>query len=1258
MGKNARADFANPLRLNTEHLDRIGQYFRNLTDTALADRIQRFLVDGTGEEVLLELGGRPDVAETLAVAGQTTNYQHWQHLNEQRLKLLRTTPPPPPEFCMRVGQVIDALLRARSAASSAPPKWPAWLVVLVCEVIQTQYWGDEKKLKRWSADDLARHLPLAGLPDDALVPYLLDEQALISAFLTGRGYGYSSQDAIAFPGPYLQRNARAVRDFLTSANANQRALALQKLAGLSLDATPLLDLLVELATGTSKAVRESAGRLLVRHTEPARPLIEKVLVDGNADQRHEAGQLLWRLYGKDATQRLEQHLETESAERVQQTIRRLLAAPNAGAILSTIEWDLPAVNIPLGEVPLPDAVKPMIAAYLQRAYQKAVESYEQQKEQYKQPGRPSWMQKPVEPPKIEAEELAELIRCVEGRNPHLHGGELRLLHHFGGSFADWLEVPGVELVHVVRIAYLFGILQMHGGTLHWWNFPELEICRSHSQPPFGLREFDRALTVVPGYKPLALAENYLANNNKYRSFCDWEDAAIWPIFTESLPLLRELLNPAPKRMGYSSSYDYSLPTKRTNAFRVLGMFPQLPAEFVPVLWEIALSESKADRPLAQKALASVPDKTPQIIVALADGKQTVRAAAADWLGRLGDATAIEPIKAALRAEKQEAVKGAQLIALDRLGAEVEEFLDRKKLLDEAETGLAKKRPKGMEWVPLEALPALHWQDTGALVDPRIVQWWVVQAVQQKSPLPGPITRRYLALCRSNETAGLAKYLLSAWIGKDTTVVSKEEAAQKAKAEADRLWALHGQHQYYRDHYQNSKDNLYRELFTKFSTTFTGSANDQKGMLALVAAAGDADCVKMMERYIREWFGNRLAQCKALLEVLAWVPNPLAIQVLLTIANRFRTKALRQLAQEHVEALAEREGWTIDELADRTIPDAGFARPVDEHDQPLGDDAILELDYGPRKFQVRLNDDLEPIVTSEEGKPLKNVPAPGKNDDVDKAKAAKKAFSDAKKAVKEVVKRQTERFYEALCTQRSWRFEDWQRYLARHPIVGRLCVRLAWSAFARAEGDTETERFLGCFRPLEDGSLTNEKDETFPTPSDAIIRLAHTCNTPADLEKAWQQHFADYEVEPLFQQFDRPIYALPADKKNNTQIKDFEGHMLSTFKLRGKATRLGYVRGAPGDGGWFSSYQKSFPSLGLEAVIEFTGSPLPEEDRACALIELSFQAASNKTQDTWTATKLPLSKIPPVLLSEVYNDMRQLAAEGTGHDPEWQKKGYY
>jgi hypothetical protein len=361
-----------------------------------------------------------------------------------------------------------------------------------------------------------------------------------------------------------------------------------------------------------------------------------------------------------------------------------------------------------------------------------------------------------------------------------------------------------------------------------------------------------------------------------------------------------------------------------------------------------------------------------------------------------------------------------------------------------------------------------------------------------------------------------------------------------------------------------------------------------------------------------------------------------------------------MAGEFVKEIAEREGWTIDELADRTIPDAGFARPEDDEGRPVGTEAVLVLDYGPRQFTVKLDDDLEPVVTTAEGKVVKSLPAPAKNDDAEKAKEAKKAFSEAKKQAKDVVKRQGERLYEALCTQRSWPFDDWKRYLADHPIVGRQCVRLAWAAFEPGEDG----KFLGCFRPLEDGSLTNEEDAAVTFPPDAVVRLAHQANVPATVGEAWRQHFADYDVEPLFVQFGRETYVLPEAKQKEAEVKDFEGHCLTTFQLRGRANKLGYQRGQAEDGGCFMTYFKPFPSLKLQAVINFTGSFLPEQDIPAALESLCFERMKEGETAYWRRSTVELGKVPPVLLSECYNDLKQIAAEGTGYDPEWRKKSYF
>jgi hypothetical protein len=1265
------AKLANPDKLPKKPLAELVKHFGHLAelDADIAAATIRYLVAGGDEGVLLQLRGLKGADEELGVGGATKGSQ-WELSRsrmQERVRVYEEAAQAGPQFWIRLAQILDAIQPSAQKQTALPKGCPSWFVALIDD-LRFAYQRHSGSEPIWSVDLPEAILKASAVPTDLLARlFLVYENGKVS-----RSYyaGYASSRYFHDWKGYFGRHLTAVRESLAALDAESRLHSLKFLAHVEFDFTPLVDLLVDLGINGQKTVRDEVFPHLHKHRDLASPLLDEVLANGDAAARHEAVQLLWRLFGRESIDRLKKHAQTEASERVKQTIEKLVSAPDEQPedALKALAANLPPLEIELGVVDLPEAAKVGIRQALTDASQLALENYEKAMIQWKDPDRPKWMGKPEKPTAVAEKDVLAVINYVEGKRWTSGAGKEAgaVIWNENGEnqlpywarqaaqkalTADWLAPPDIKLVHVVRLIHLSNALSINGQGLHWGHFDGLERYRALCPQPFGLRELDAVVATLPKAKP-GMTVAYYLSVGRYCNFCVWDAEFIWPASVEHPEPLDAALKPPAKN-------DYSWSSRRESAFRVLAMFPQLPAGYVPLLWDLALSENKGDRPLAQAALATVPDKASKVVVALKDGRQTVRAAAAEWLGKIGDKAAVEPLKEAFRKEKQELVKGAYMTALDALGADVNEFLDRGALLKEAKAGLAKKTPKGMDWVPFDRLPALHWEDTKEPVAPEIVRWWLVQGVQQKSAVAGPLLRRYLGMCRKHEATALAKYVLTAWIAQDTRVPNHEECMAKARKDADQQWATYSQHQYWIDAYKNDKENLVKQLFQAYSTQFLGSAIGEKGVLGVVTAAGDAACVKMCEQYIRKWFGNRLAQCKALVEVLAWIPHPLAIQALLGFATRFRTKAVRQLADEHVKALAEREGWTVDELADRTLPDAGFERPVDEAGKPVGDRAVLTLDYGPRKFTVTLDDELQPIITTEEGKKVKAPPAAGKADDAELAKVAKKAFGDAKKIVKEVVKRQSERFYEALCTQRSWKFEDWKRFLADHPIAGRLCVRLAWCAYTPAVGDAP-ERFLGCFRPLDDGSLTNEQDEEVKLPADAVIRLAHTCNTPAELGAAWLQHFKDYDVAPLFPQFGRTIYDLPEARKKETDVEDFQGHMLTTFKLRGKATKLGYIRGDAEDHGFFTLYRKPFPSLGMQAIVGFSGSGMPETDGPAALHTLYFipLKSDNEAAYSYRPNKLPLGKVPPVLLSECHNDLRQMAAEGSGFDPEWSKRGYY
>lgn len=1253
----------NPLGLNRELIDTFGKVVEPIAevDPALAADLLRFIVDDGDEQCLLKIRGNAAAAEKMGYGPNIYYVQNEAYMYRHRV--FNGKHNAPPEVWLRYCRVLEAASHDhggyRGIIGAGAKEWLMILLTEACACYSQIKMKDQKAPAPWTIAQLEEIMAADGLPEDTLVNISLNHrwQNLFRSYNYNQNLG-TVRNTFSGLKEHLEKHGKSVQSCLASAGADERTYALEMLGELSFNFKEMPDLLVSYATGSSKIVREKVMPLLNDHKEFYRAHIEKVLKDGGASERNEAVALLWRLYGHECADTLQSHLESEKAERVRQTIEKYLAAPRAAAEETPIA--VSDISVELGPHDLPPDVRDQLKKYMEQGYKVALKSFEDQVEIYNGSlNKLVKMQKPEKPEALTPSEFDKIVRFIEGKdneNPlPLSIKTQKWAHTFPTVMDEHLAPPGVTLGHIIRLMYFLRYLNVHtyGTTERIWlsNKNILETYRERSKNSFGLREFDAVAATLPGVKPGTVTNTYLLSN-AWSSFCEWEPEAVWPAFVERPELLERAFSTA-----YTSAYDGN----RSTAYKILAMFPTLPARYIPLLWDQALGESKSERRPAQDALNTVPGKVEKIIGSLSDGKATVRSAAAEWLGRLGDKTAIEPLKKAFSKEKSEPAKGVLIQALDSLKADVNEFLDRDKLLKEAKAGLGKKLPNGSEWVPLDNLPTLHWQDTGKEVDADITKWWIVQSIQQKSPSCGPILKRYLDMCNQVDTARFARFVLQAWVGRDTSTISHEDATAKAQADADRLWASYSGQKWFLDAHKNDKSNVFKKQYDNYMGTCLYSAIDQKGMLAIVSASGDADCVKIAEQYIRKWYGNRAAQCKALIEVLSRIEHPLALQTLLSIANRFRTKSIKELATTFVNSVAEQRGWTLDELADRTIPAGGFERPVDEDGNPVGDRSVLELDYGARQFVVSLNDQLEPVVTVKgESKAIKALPEPGKNDDPELAKAAKKEFTDAKKVVKEVVKRQTERLYEALCTQREWKFEDWREYLARHPIVGRLCVKLAWVAFeAPKDGSAEPGKFIGAFRPLEDGSLSNEQDEAVEFPAEAIVKLAHTCNLPGELAAAWTKHFQDYDVTPLFEQCNREVFELPVEKLKETDITDFVGYLISTFKLRGRAVKLGYVRGEAEDGGCFYVYRKNFTSLQMQAVIEFTGSCLPESDMPAALTELYFvSTAGNANNSIWSQNKIVLSKVPPVLLSECYNDMKRIAADGSGFDPKWKEKSRF
>lgn len=1187
----------------------------------LADDLGSFVVSGEPSQVLGELASRPDLAEHFRLV--------WAHSDKPANAgpFLTHLGEAPPELLVRWGKAMVAMLQAHRVTWSMTIEGGRhWLEAILMQSLTAA-------VDSYSSRELQRPRGLtAALLDAAMVADGAAAAAWLHTIFTTSvdSYGFTANRLLALTklpdfAEALHRHREVVRPWLRPAEIEQRLHCLRALANAQVPTLEAFaDTLVLHAVSGSKQVRALADVLVLSAANATTPLLRTTATTGQPDER----KLALRLLAQIATQRRDDELatfvRTTAAADKAASVRALLdelttkAAAEAAPKPAELKVELPTIDWRVAATPELEAT----LAKLWHDLGKSVAKHNDAVAAAQTAGRPhAGSLLPAIPKQLEVQ-LREWMYDGRAGKPAtipFRGNGWRGLWDTLSAVATTADLSTVA---VAKLLAFFDRL-LNTDRLDYLAIDAFEARQARTGTP-SLLEL-QALVLGFGGSPIAVLNSYASSWHAIGR--NWPAEHVWPLIAHQLDVVLGWLRDPP----HTYSFEFAA------LYRALGTLPTLPPEAVNRLFDVALGTGKTERPLAQKALANVPDKEARIVKSLADGKAEVRAVAATWLGALRHQPAVAALEQAIAKEKNDVTRGALLDALEALGCPIEKYLDRESLAKDAQRGLQKGLPKELAWLPVDALPPVAWRD-GAPVPRDVLVWLCVQASKTKSPEPNVLLRKYASAMQPAAAEAFAQFVLETWLHEDVAPIAADVAASLAAQQAASLFQQIRQYpQYHTD--DPNRDLTVDELQAKYLPAFLrqprGSAIASKGVLAVVAAAGGAHVAAPVGRYLKEWFGSRAAQGKALIAMLAWVDHPSAIQLMLSVGNRFRTKSFQEEAMKQAEALAERRGWTIDQLADRTMPSAGF-------DERL----VLELSYGPRTFTAHLQADLSVELRNPDGKKIASLPEPRSDDDAELAKAAKKALSAAKKELKTIHALQTDRLYEAMCTGRDWTASDWTTFLLPHPVVRLLLQRLVWIEVG-ADG---SERL---FRPLDDGTLTDVDDEPLVLRADARVKLAHDSCLDAARIAAWQRHLADYEIKPLFQQLGKGTFQLPADKARTMAIDDFRGHLLESFALRGRAGKLGYVRGQAQDAGWFVTYEKRFPTLGITAVITFTGNPLPETNRTVALETLGFRRKLGDRE-----MDLALGEVPAVLLSECWQDLRACAAEGPGFDPDWQKKSEY
>lgn len=422
----------------------------------------------------------------------------------------------------------------------------------------------------------------------------------------------------------------------------------------------------------------------------------------------------------------------------------------------------------------------------------------------------------------------------------------------------------------------------------------------------------------------------------------------------------------------------------------------------------------------------------------------------------------------------------------------------------------------------------------------------------------------------------------------------------------------------------------------------GAQSKTKWVLSFAAAFGGAAMTAKFLHAISEWpqSARGAIACEAV-AALSVSPDPAALVAVDSISRKFKFRQIKAAAAAALENAAQELGITVEELADRIVPTLDFAP-----------DGTRVFDYGPRKFTVRLTPSLELVVTTEAGKAVKSMPAPGKTDDAEKAAAAYAAYKTLKKQIKTTITAQRARLELALSAQRCWDGEAWRKLFVENPVMHQFAISLIWGVYENGE-------LKETFRYMEDGSFNTVEEEEYTLPDGANIGLVHPIELEADTLAAWKQQLEDYEIIQSIDQLSRPVYRLPAEQEQATALETVAGRVLNSLSLMGKLQGMGWYRGSVVDGGGFYTFYREDPSVGIGVELNFSGSYVGGDNEDVTVFDAVFYKAGTVEHGSYCydipkqENVFPLGQVPARYYSEVVWQLERATASSTEFDPDWQ-----
>ncbi len=355
------------------------------------------------------------------------------------------------------------------------------------------------------------------------------------------------------------------------------------------------------------------------------------------------------------------------------------------------------------------------------------------------------------------------------------------------------------------------------------------------------------------------------------------------------------------------------------------------------------------------------------------------------------------------------------------------------------------------------------------------------------------------------------------------------------------------------------------LAALFEWAIAGATSESVWLAQAVLRLGTKRTLRRAWPLLDYWSRKSGKRTALLLDLLEEEGSDEALALVARIAGGRVALPLRMVGGEILDAAAKKRGLTRSELLDRLAPTFGAAPG-----EPI------RFDLGARSFHLALSDDLVPLLAAADGRRLRQLPRPGKEDDPALAAHAAERwrwiFAEAKTAARQ----QTARLERAMLEGHQWSADAF-RQLLLHPFLAILARRLVWASAAGR-----------MFRVAEDGTLADEADRATTLP-DAPVRLPHPLTIDPELVGQWSALFADYGILQPFEQLGRAIYEMGELQQATNRIDSTNGRVLPARRVIAVLDATGWTSGRMTlrklAGGTAYAYLAATPGHGLRNLTD-------------------------------------------------------------------------